>query len=198
MNAIELLLPSHKPSGVWACGKCGTVHAHQDSKKAAEMCCEAWVCEKCEKPVDHYWKKTCSECVYAEQEKRLHNLWSNASKVPFTAWDGKCLVYDEKDGEFLEAHQVEDLIEEGKITPETTCMYLTRPLAFYLDAKEMIHGRIEELEMDEEAFDRFSEKALSELQAYLDAWCAENLVRSWFKDSNKALSFEGLQSPEGE
>ncbi len=85
MNAIELLLPDHRPSGIFQCSTCGKVASN---RKAAEAHC---VCIHCHKPMtlaDQKWASNpCHEACYrAECQRRDREREEKAEKLE--SWDG--------------------------------------------------------------------------------------------------------------
>ena len=104
MNPIELLMPGGKPSGVFACEKCGTVN---NSHSMASRCCN-WKCDQCGKDVTRGLTK-CSQCTDEALRKRMLERLDAAEEVK--DWDS--WVYSEdftghNDGWFT---SLDDLID---------------------------------------------------------------------------------------
>lgn len=104
MNPIELLMPDGKPSGVFACEKCGTVNNIQS---IVSRCCN-WKCDQCGKDVTRGMTK-CIHCICEASRKRTLERLEAAEEVnEWGSW-----VYSEdftghNDGWFT---SLEDLIE---------------------------------------------------------------------------------------
>lgn len=84
MNAVQLLLPDHRESGVWFCTKCRLAYS---SEPSASRCCNKPACTDCGKEHDAPGLQ-CRSCFDLRQEKREAERFAKAKKVPMEEYSG--------------------------------------------------------------------------------------------------------------
>lgn len=165
MNAVELLTPEGKGSGIYFCTECKYTAHYQD---VAEQCCRPRLCE-CGAECSEGWT-VCDTCRARNDEERAAKRWREAKKIRAEDWDS--WVYDADNdqfhvdiGEFLEWWE-----DDGR--PGHPRVYACTAYGLQFDAARWLERLTEE--HHEDAYEDLDGAAVAELQAYLDKWDAEH------------------------
>lgn len=174
----------------FACGKCGNI---MPTKELATTHCELNKCQDCGKDVDLYHYIRCNSCMLKRDRKKMAKAAEKATKVPMT-YDRPVFVED------LEGHPVggngnvegyyndvysaiEDLVDE-EFVPESFYVWGSYSSFMRFNANHIIEAGLEEHHEDADV----SQKATNELQDFLDSWCEENVVETFYPDYNVRIT----------
>lgn len=179
MNAIELLLPDGKPSGIHACGCC---KRPTHDRREASRCC---LCTTCgEKPPEPL-RRECKPCRvdrWARETKardeRDRAIYEKAKKVALADYAGQ-MVYDEEIDEYLSIEEIEQRVAGGE-APDF--VWGTTPNRLTFDARDIVESQLENGDHHEDAIDEIPEGAFGELAGALEAWCEEHGPTSYEVD----------------
>lgn len=194
MNAVELLTPEGKPSGIFFCTACKYTAHYQD---VAEQCCRPRLCQ-CGAECSNGWT-ICATCRHHGEEEKAAKRWEAAQKVP--ARDVASWVYDDDNDKFHRT--IEDFLEwwEDEERPGVPRVYVATPFGLNFDAARWLEHLTEE--HYEDAYEDLDAEAVAELQATLDWWEAEHGLVSYRPDYKQAVVWhpsptpiDDLESPE--
>jgi hypothetical protein len=179
----------------YACPRCKIFHgatiyackwdeAVKASYEAAERCCNRR-CEDCGKRIDEkIYYTVCVECRPAREAAREQARFDKAKKIPESDYDGWIFYRGDY---YADLDALEDHCEQNALEwPEY--VWSCRKLEFEINAESVIASALEE--HHEDAGERISREQETELQTFLDAWCAKQGVSSWEEDDSCAVVLE--------
>jgi hypothetical protein len=187
MNSKELFTQSDSglvPTGIFACGKCGTVWGeknkrHGTVKESADNCC-VYVCS-CGKDAKPF-HTICDDCELKKLSERREERFRKAEKV--SSWDD--WIYDDFGGGYQDGffESLEDALDyyasEDEEPPEF--FFLTKEIPFKLDFESVVRNVLEDHHEDAEV------EGLEEITKIVDAWVRDQTLKSYEPDYKRVIS----------
>lgn len=149
-------------------------------QEATQHCVKFCICGQ---PLEKYYKLLCSACQGAREAEREKARFEKAEKISIEDYDGP-IVWDDEYYDSVDA-LLDHCESEGLDVPEY--VWSTSPQVFSLSAENVIERELELQEMHEDAYDYVGTKAKDNLQAYLDVWCKELNLVSYFANTSRAV-----------
>jgi hypothetical protein len=192
MNAVELLMPDGKPTGVFVCGRCDHIYAPGSRRadvrghylKLANNCCTPTLCRTCGKPSGRQYYTLCEPCSRVEDAAKERALFDKAEKVehddgPFFTPGGRWF----RDLDEIEDYYADADPEDGTKPEYVWCTkVLTDRPDWSGDALDKAHS-----DLSEDTADAIDRTALDELDAWCDAWWDANVPTCYEPDYKRCV-----------
>lgn len=195
-KALELVFRGTEEVVAYACSICGTIFSplsfgeNKEAAVVAENTARIHCRVFCRCGVRLPPRRTlCDSCWAQDEQEREERKFEMAVKVPRELDDGFPVFWDGHlgsmgDGFFVNIGEVIDLCEESGI-PLPAYVWSCYPKKFTVDADVVLIEAFQE--HVEGARDQLREGAEKRLQEFLDGWCAEQGISTWYPDYRKAI-----------
>lgn len=189
-RAVELYTDGGRPAGVYYCSGCRYVGP---SELTAKTCCAPKTCEGCGGEYERRWSySVCRACHAKREEKRRQERWDAAEKLSGWGW-GDPVVTDgqegSRDGYWASIDELRDWLDDEDLTFDDVRVYATKSREMKFCAADVIDRELERGDHYEDARDDLPDRALRELQEYLDEWCRMYGPTTYFEDCTRGLTF---------
>lgn len=192
-DPLEIIVKGREDHVVgYACQKCGCVfmvHKRSDpvlyeagrlheQKEAAQHCEKTCPCGQ---PIEDSYRLRCRACRDQLEKDKEKAHYEKSKKLTIEEYDGPVYweghIGDMGDGYFSDIDALLDYCEEeGVDVPDY--VWACKKNELKLDAEGILENAVSD--MYEDAYDSISEDARAQLQAYLNTWCNEQNICSWF------------------
>lgn len=202
MNAVQLLNPNGSPSGVWACGKCGSLHGHTTTKtgydsefnlQRAQVCCDRR-CLDCNAPLERLSPyAVCRGCLPRRDERQRNERFKKATKLTVEEWGksgaGPMLYSEILDRWFDDLDGVDEWVEDGdEDEPRERPAYLwcTVPMKWEPDVGGDLADQMHD-NLGEDTPDQIPGAEWKRLEHFVSEWWAKNKVASYQPDFSRCV-----------
>lgn len=184
MNAVQLLLPDGRPSGVWFCGQCRNVHCAED---LANSCCSPRICRTCGVIIQSTYKTICDVCFRESVIKRDREKFIAAEKIREEDGTGMMYVEGEPSGYYESSDALIQACEESGVEPPSYA-WLCEKRHFVKVSLDRILDDI--AEDGYEDFDTDDLNGIPELEAAIEKFeKANHDTYAWAPNFKKAVDF---------
>lgn len=186
-EALELVLFGEDQPVAYACAACGAVFSVrvEGAKELAAAHCNA-TCQ-CGAALGEKMA-LCAACVEKERAEREGRLFEVAGKIPIDDYPDEPVYWEGQAGSmgvgfFLNIDELLDYCEEEQLeTPKYVWACAPRPLSVPTDA--VLQAAVDEHNV---GVDDLSATAVTELQTFLDSWCKQQNLHTWYPDYGRAV-----------
>lgn len=193
-EALELVVRGEDQPVAYACVTCGAVFSVrvEGAKELAVKHCTA-TCG-CGRPLAD-GMALCSACIDREKNDREARLFEVAAKVPIDDYPDEPVYWEGQVGSmgvgfFFTIDELLDYCEEEQLeNPKYVWACSPRSLSVPMDA--VLQAAVDEHNV---GVDDLSPAAVVELQLFLDTWCHQQNLKTWFPDFGRAVL---LREPAG-
>lgn len=192
MNATQLYLESNKPTEVWMCSKCRSLHGpamDRDPKASANRCCTPYICTGgCGMTLPREKHRTrCDSCCQKDSKTKELRAFEKAKKLTPAEWDGP--IFDRHDRFFMSLddyfdhyYDDEDFKEECR---NGTWVWCASEIKFSPSTDLMVENALEE--HHEDAGDRISTEHMKSLEDFVEKWAEEAGIISYEPDGKHCV-----------
>lgn len=217
MDAVELLLPESKPSGVWMCRKCRVLAASchspvqvgdrettweeksESARKRAERCCNP-TCDKCGAKCRPEYRlcEPCDALKRAEDARRREaRLFEKATKLTVDEWgksDAAEWLFDDRcDKWFRDLDEAEEWYADDEERERPAYLWCSVPIRWKPHASDDIASQMHD-HFHEDASDDIPDAEWKRLDAFVNEWWAEQGVVSFEPDFSRCVLLPPLAS----
>jgi hypothetical protein len=208
VNAVELLMPDGKPSGVKACGACRLVYGerHAAFGITAESCCTEAKCDRCGAglgcTVNRRSYTFCDQCRRNHEAEREAARFAKATKLTpgeFAASEagGWMLYSNSADRWFVDLDEADDHFSDYEEPERPAYLWCSRPVNMVPDFAGHI-GDMLAGEYDDDAYDRIPKEAIEELNDFERQWWAKYGPTSYQLDYSRCVVLDPDRIPGGQ
>ena len=180
MDAGELLMPDHNPSGVYFCGKCRMTTANH---AYAVRCCNER-CERCGS-AKHKYRAMCDACCAKAERDREAARFDKAKRLTPAEYDGPFFVPN-SDRFFADLEAFEEHYHDEPEEVKPRYLWCGSPVRMTPDfegnLRDRMHGNFHE-----DADDSIPKAAWDELNAFEKKWWEGNKPESWDIDYSRCV-----------
>lgn len=215
MNAVELLLPGGKPSGVFMCGQCHRIESYngvparfpnpevswKDDEKVtsqhaewmrerAEGCCRPTLCNRCMKPSGRQYVMICGGCAVIQEHEREVEKFTAAVKLTVEQWgasDAAEMLYDSLcDKWFRDLDDAEEWYADDEERTRPAYLWCSKVISWKPDASGDIGDRMHDL-FNEDACNDITQAEWDKLDAMVTKWWEEQGVVGYDPDFSRCV-----------